>query len=189
MPGRADHLCPLDFACPNWQVSVLTNSNSPAPHRTYLIIGGDHHERGVVAGNVARAAGTAYRQVRLDDIAAPGHRCAAIAAFRQAISAEDPARSVVLVESADNLFQDSSADPSCARCEAVDDEEPGEFLRRTGRTFLLAVDAPPNPAAWGGWRPDVVVYLAHAGAAPAANPASGRLHVRVGSAGLHTAAR
>jgi hypothetical protein len=166
---------------------LLVSSNSQSPHRTYLIIGGDNHERGVVAGNVSRAAGTAYRQVKLDAGAAGGHRCAAIAALKQAISTDDPAHSVVLVDNADMLFQESSADPMCPRCKAIDEAEPAEIVSRTGRTFLLAVDAPPNPAARDGWRPDVVVYLSRGGPGLANAAGAARPHVRVGSTGFRPA--
>ena len=159
------------------------------PLRTYLIIGGDEHERGVVAGNVARAAGTVYRQIKLDDAAAPGHRCAALTALKQALAAPAFAHSVALVDTADVLFAGSSTGAACAGCDAIDEGAPAEFLRKTGGTFLFAVDTHPALVAWGGWRPDVVVYLARAGVTPVGNVGSARLHVRVGSAAVRASAR
>jgi hypothetical protein len=60
--------------------------------RIYLVVGGDEYDRGELAGNIARAIGTAYRQVKLNEIAPNGHRCAALVAVRQALSTPDPTR-------------------------------------------------------------------------------------------------
>jgi hypothetical protein len=155
---------------------------SRGPHlRTYLVVGGDAHERGVVAGNVARAARTSYRTISLS-AAARGHRCAASELLRQAAPVGEPGASVLLIDAADRLFQLPPEATPCDRCADLDYHDTLDALQGAASTVLFAVDAPPGHEAWSGWRPDVVVYLTLPGARQSSGGAGGgQIHVRVGA--------
>lgn len=122
--------------------------------RTYLVVGGDPEERGIVAGNVARAAGTTYTRVELER-PGPAHPCEARQALAAALDAEHATRRVLMVEHADLLFV-VDRDRGCDRC---DDTflRWADAVRSHPAPVVFAVEMPP--AVEDGWRPDTAVYL------------------------------
>jgi hypothetical protein len=152
--------------------------------RTYLIVGGDQYERGVVAGNVALAAHTAYKVLRPFGGQTGGHLCTAVDALKCVLGEEPAAEVVFLVEGADPLFDAGEGQQSCPRCAVLEPRSLHQFLRERGGTYLFAVGASPAPASSGpgSWRPDVVVYLTHAEPSSLVKALAGQPRVRRGSA-------
>jgi hypothetical protein len=150
--------------------------------RTYLIVGGDEYERGVVAGNVALAAHTTYKVVRPFGSLAGGHLCLAVDALTRALDAEPARGAVLLVEDADPLFGAAAERAYCSRCVSVDLHELPKLMRERGGTYLFAVG--PSSVSGGptAWRPDVEVYLTHAEPSSLVKALSGHPRVRTGSA-------
>ncbi|MBM3959315.1 MAG: hypothetical protein FJ314_06035 [SAR202 cluster bacterium] len=122
--------------------------------RTYLVVGGDPAERGLVAGNVARAAGTTFTSVDLER-PSPIHPCEVRKALAAALAAEHATRRVLMVEHSDLLFS-ADRDRLCASC-AETLLCWAEPVRSHPVPVVFAVDSPPG--AESGWRPDTVVYL------------------------------
>lgn len=144
------------------------DSARASPH-TYLVVGGDAAERGLVAGNVARAAGTTYTRLDLE-LTDAAHPCTARAQLGLALANARLVKQVIMVDQSERLFP-VNGKKGCEPC-AESSVNWHDAVRSRAIPVVFGVEAPLK--AEPGWRPAIAVYLAIPGRKAA--KADTRLH-------------